>query len=93
MAEKKQPTEAVMRIRVRLPGGRNAKLFTTRGPAVNGSVVDLPEDEAQRFCDRELALPTKDDTAMVEAECYTEGGRADATPEMVAAKPGGTIAT
>ncbi len=73
--------EGITRIKVRLGGDKNAKLFTSCGPAVNGSVIDLPTDEARRFCDLELALPTLADVNVIAPKCYVERNKYIGPPD------------
>lgn len=59
MATRKASTAtkpAHLRVEIRLPGGRAAKVFTSLGPARQGSVIDLPEQEAQSLIDADRAV-------------------------------------
>lgn len=51
-----------------------AKIFTSRGLAVNRSVIELPYEEAQRYIDREQATPTDDDINWIEPVTDAEHG-------------------
>ena len=73
--------EGLTRIKVRLGGDKQAKLFTTCGPAVNGSVIDLPTAEARRFCDLELALPTMAEVNVIAPKCYIENNKYIGPPD------------
>ena len=53
---KKTTAEPTIRVRVTL-NDPEAKLFTSRGPLLHGSVVERPEDEGRRYCARLTAVP------------------------------------
>lgn len=55
--------------------GKTAKAFTSKGPLVTGSVVELPAKEAQRLIDLDCAQLTDDDTARIEPEVNVEGAQ------------------
>ena len=71
----------VTRIKVKLPGDKQAKLFTSCGPAVNGSIIDLPTEEAARFCELELAIPSLAELMVIEPKCYIEKNKYIGPPD------------
>lgn len=44
-----------LRVEITLGSKRQAKVFTSRGPFVTGSVCELPADEAERYIDQGIA--------------------------------------
>jgi len=77
MPAKKEAEE--MKIRVRLPQER-AKIFTSKGPQCDGAVISLPIAEAEKYCEREQAIPTNleevEAPPMVNVEGAASGGEA-----------------
>ncbi len=58
MTEKKKETEKApthLKVKLTLRGGPGAKVFTSLGPLVRGSVCELPAAEAQVLIDRDQA--------------------------------------
>ena len=53
---------------VLVPGAKDATVFTSRGRIRNGSVVDLPEDEAAVFIEREQAYPSEQEESITGAD-------------------------
>jgi len=49
---------AHLRVEIRLQGGPAAKVFTSLGPARQGSVIDLPAVEAEGLIDADRAVLT-----------------------------------
>ena len=49
-----------VRVLIKLPN-QEAKVFSSLGPLVSGSVVDLPSEEAEQFMARGCALPSFDE--------------------------------
>lgn len=79
MAEKKVE---LGRIKVKLPGGERAKLFTSDGPARHNQVVELPVDECAGYVAQELAHPTEDavtDTSGLDPVVYVEDNEPEPT--------------
>ena len=66
------PAAGDMRIKFRIPDN-GAKVFTSDGPKLHGAVCDLPADEAQGYCDRDLAHPTDQDLNGGPAAKYVPG--------------------
>lgn len=66
------PGKKTKRIKVSLHG-KGSKAFTSKGPLVTGSVVELPSEEAQRMIDRGSAQLTDADEARIEPEVNVEG--------------------
>ena len=56
------------------PHNPRAKVFTSEGPLVHGSVVSLPEDEARRYIERGIAHLSDDDEQRGEPTVNIEGG-------------------
>ena len=73
------PAKKTKRVKIALHG-KTAKAFTSEGPLVTGSVVELPTDEAQRLIDKGCAQLTDADEARIEPEVNVEGD-AIRTPE------------
>ena len=67
------PAKKTKRVKLTLHG-KTSKAFTSKGPLVTGSVVELPAEEAQRFIDLGCAQLTDDDEARIEPEVNVEGG-------------------
>ena len=74
------PAKKNTRIKLAL-ANESAKAFTSKGPLVHGSVVELPTDEAQRFIDLGCAHLSDADQVRVEPEVNLEGGGSDPEPE------------
>lgn len=49
-------TSTMKKVEIRIKGGPNAKVFTTLGPARQGSVVMLPAAEADALIEAERAV-------------------------------------
>ena len=75
------PAKKTTRIVLAL-ANKSAKAFTSKGPLVHGSVVELPPDEAQRFIDRGCAHLSDADELRIEPEVNIESG--DSEPEAEA---------
>ena len=75
------PAKKTTRIKLALAND-SAKAFTSKGPLVHGSVVELPTDEAQRFIERGCAHLSDADELRVEPAVNIESG--DSEPEAEA---------
>ena len=65
------PGKKTKRVKLTLHG-KTSKAFTSAGPLVTGSVVELPTDEAQRFIDLGCAQLTDDEPERIEPEVNVE---------------------
>lgn len=71
MPAKKDDSDMV-RVLVKLSNSR-AKIFSSKGPLLGGSIVDLPRAEAERFMKLGCALPSfEQDTEEVRPYCDVE---------------------
>lgn len=77
------PAKKTTRVKLTLHNSE-AKVFTTEGPLVHGSVVSLPTEEAQRLIELGCATLTDADDVRVEPTVNIEGGtfeRGEPSPE------------
>ena len=76
------PAKKTTRVKLALHNPE-AKVFTSEGPLVTGSVVELPAEEAHRLIDLGCAHLTEALDVRVEPKVNIEGGTFDqgATPE------------
>ena len=74
------PGKKTKRVKLTLHG-KTSKAFTSKGPLVTGSVVELPTDEAQRFIDLGCAQLTDDDEARIEPEVNVEAAEPEAVED------------
>lgn len=74
------PAKKTTRVQLAL-ANKFAKAFTSKGPLVHGSVVELPADEAQRFIELGCAHLTDVDEVRIEPEVNIESGGSDPEPE------------
>ena len=56
------PAAKDLKVKLTLPSAE-AKLFTSMGPLLDGSVVELPRAEAEGYCERGIAIPVLKDLA------------------------------
>lgn len=67
------PAKKTTRVKLSLHNPR-AKVFTSEGPLVHGSIVDLPSEEARRYIERGTAHLSAEDEQRIEPEVNIEGG-------------------
>ena len=72
------PAKKTIRIKLTLSGAK-AKVFTSEGPLVTGSVVELPSAEAERLIKLGKAHMTADDAERIEPATDIEGGLVEQT--------------
>ena len=78
MAEKKKPAADIRMARVQIHlHNHEAKCFTSKGPLVHGSVVELPADEAGVLVERNCARYTEAVEARIEPVVNVEGEYVD----------------
>ena len=78
MTEAKKDTQpkraakpATLRIKLKLSRA-GSKAFTSAGPFCSGSIIELPEAEAQMFIDRAQAVVSKAEVAPIDPFCNAE---------------------
>ena len=72
----KKATEETTRVKIDLHNAE-AKCFTSIGPLVNGSVCELPKDEAAALVSRDLARYTEAVVEHIEPKVNVERPRVD----------------
>ncbi len=74
------PGKKTTRVKFALANAKS-KAFTSKGPLVHGSVVDLPTDEAQRFVELGCAHLSDADEVRIEPEVNLESGGSESEGE------------
>ncbi len=67
------PAKKTQRVKITLPSPE-AKVFTSEGPVLSGSVLPLPAEEGASLCERGLAVPAldSDEDSILEPACDVE---------------------